>query len=95
MRATGVQGATRLRADTHVRDAAEFLATLVFLFVVITNIVYREAFNDRSKLTGVTDKNTLETIGYITNLGAAAQMMIAATFGCVAAFSAAAFRCAA
>ena len=40
------------------------------------------SFNDRSKLTKITDTNTLETIGYITSLGAAAQMMIAATFGC-------------
>ena len=40
------------------------------------------SFNDRSKLTKITDPNTLETIGYITSLGAAAQMMIAATFGC-------------
>ena len=40
------------------------------------------SFNERSKLTKIKDTDTLETIGYITNLGAAAQMMIAATFGC-------------
>jgi hypothetical protein len=40
-------------------------------------------WNDHSKYVGITDTPTINLIDYITNLGAAAQAMIAMTFGCV------------